>query len=79
MSTGLSRLPNAMARRTRLSATSSRYFYPLRFSWTDEKLISYEQSNLTISDIHFKNFNGVTSGKRDPYVGTIVCSSRSVS
>lgn len=36
------------------------------------------QSNLTISDIHFRNFNGVTSGKRDPDVGTIVCSSPEV-
>ncbi|RJE26348.1 Exo-polygalacturonase [Aspergillus sclerotialis] len=35
-------------------------------------------SNLTISDIHFKNFNGMTSGKRDPYVGTVVCSSPSI-
>lgn len=36
-------------------------------------------SNLTISDIHFKNFRGTTSGKRDPNVGTIVCSSPNVS
>ncbi|KKK21829.1 hypothetical protein P175DRAFT_0443178 [Aspergillus ochraceoroseus IBT 24754] len=35
-------------------------------------------SNLTISDIHFKHFTGVTSAKRSPNVGTIVCSSPSV-
>ncbi|OOF93525.1 glycoside hydrolase family 28 protein [Aspergillus carbonarius ITEM 5010] len=32
-------------------------------------------SNLTISDILFKNFHGTTSKKYEPYVGTIVCSS----
>ncbi|PWY90437.1 Exopolygalacturonase precursor [Aspergillus sclerotioniger CBS 115572] len=32
-------------------------------------------SNLTISDILFKNFRGTTSKKYEPYVGTIVCSS----
>ncbi|PYI03445.1 Exopolygalacturonase precursor [Aspergillus sclerotiicarbonarius CBS 121057] len=32
-------------------------------------------SNLTISDVLFKNFRGTTSGEYDPYVGTIVCSS----
>ncbi|KAJ5092482.1 hypothetical protein NUU61_007352 [Penicillium alfredii] len=36
-------------------------------------------SNLTISDIHFKNIKGVTSGKYDPKVGRIVCSSPKVS
>ncbi|KAF7587892.1 hypothetical protein BBP40_006598 [Aspergillus hancockii] len=35
-------------------------------------------SNLTISDIHFNDLKGTTSGKRDPYVGTIVCSSPEV-
>lgn len=38
-----------------------------------------KQSNLTISDIHFNDFKGTTSGRRDPYVGTIVCSSPDVS
>jgi hypothetical protein len=37
------------------------------------------QSELAIEDIVFKNFNGVTSGKRDPDVGMIVCSSPNVS
>jgi hypothetical protein len=37
------------------------------------------QSNLVIEDVYFKNFNGVTSGKYDPIVGTIVCSSPDVS
>ncbi|RAK96863.1 putative extracellular exo-polygalacturonase [Aspergillus ibericus CBS 121593] len=32
-------------------------------------------SNLTISNVLFKNFRGTTSGDYDPYVGTIVCSS----
>ncbi|KAJ5887750.1 exopolygalacturonase X [Penicillium taxi] len=32
------------------------------------------KSNLTISDVHFKNIKGVTSGKKSN-VGTIVCSS----
>ncbi|KKA19006.1 Polygalacturonase [Rasamsonia emersonii CBS 393.64] len=35
-------------------------------------------SNLTISDIVFNNFSGVTSGKNNPYVGTLVCSSPNV-
>ncbi|KAJ5242000.1 uncharacterized protein N7469_000327 [Penicillium citrinum] len=35
-------------------------------------------SNLTISDILFTNIKGTTSGKRDPDVGTIVCSSETV-
>ncbi|KAI9933913.1 hypothetical protein MW887_004985 [Aspergillus wentii] len=37
-------------------------------------LCNQNPSNLTISDIHFKNFQGTTSGKHDPNVGTIVCS-----
>ena len=37
-----------------------------------------KQSSLTISDVHFKNIKGVTSGKYDPVVGTIVCSSPDV-
>lgn len=37
------------------------------------------QSNLAIEDVYFKNFKGVTSGKYDPKVGTIVCSSPDVS
>lgn len=36
------------------------------------------QSSLTISDVHFTNFKGTTSGKYDPDVGTIVCSSPDV-
>ncbi|RAL16148.1 putative extracellular exo-polygalacturonase [Aspergillus homomorphus CBS 101889] len=35
-------------------------------------------SSLTISDIWFKNFRGKTSGKKNPYVGTLVCSSPEV-
>ncbi|OQE42413.1 hypothetical protein PENCOP_c004G00595 [Penicillium coprophilum] len=35
-------------------------------------------SKLVIEDIVFKNIKGVTSGKRDPYVGMIVCSSPDV-
>lgn len=38
-----------------------------------------EQSNLTISDVHISNMRGTTSGRRDPNVGTIVCSSPDVS
>jgi galacturan 1,4-alpha-galacturonidase len=37
------------------------------------------QSSMTISDVHFKNIKGTTSGKYDPLVGTIVCSSPNVS
>ncbi|KAL2871468.1 putative extracellular exo-polygalacturonase [Aspergillus lucknowensis] len=35
-------------------------------------------SNLTISDVHFRNFYGTTSDKNDPDVGTVVCSSPDV-
>ncbi|GIK06279.1 hypothetical protein Aspvir_001926 [Aspergillus viridinutans] len=35
-------------------------------------------SSLTISDVHFKNFRGTTSGRYNPNVGTIVCSSPNV-
>ncbi|KAL4794379.1 Exopolygalacturonase X-1 [Aspergillus venezuelensis] len=35
-------------------------------------------SNLTISDIHISNMFGTTSDAREPYVGTIVCSSPDV-
>ncbi|KAJ5557071.1 hypothetical protein N7494_000986 [Penicillium frequentans] len=35
-------------------------------------------SSLTISDVYFNNIHGTTSGKYDPDVGTIVCSSPSV-
>ncbi|KAL2007439.1 hypothetical protein VTN00DRAFT_8877 [Thermoascus crustaceus] len=35
-------------------------------------------SNLTITDIHFRNFAGMTSSSHDPYVGTLVCSSPNV-
>ncbi|EPS28520.1 putative rhamnogalacturonase [Penicillium oxalicum 114-2] len=35
-------------------------------------------SSMTISDVYFKNIKGTTSGKRDPVVGTIVCSSPDV-
>lgn len=45
--------------------------------WTNHDLAI--QSNLTISDVHFTNFKGTTSGKYDPDVGTIVCSSPDVS
>ncbi|KAI9037715.1 putative extracellular exo-polygalacturonase [Aspergillus affinis] len=41
-------------------------------------LCNEHPSNLTISDIHFNDFKGTTSGKRNPYVGTIVCSSPDV-
>ncbi|KAF3400115.1 putative exopolygalacturonase X [Penicillium rolfsii] len=35
-------------------------------------------TTMTISDVHFKNIKGTTSGKYDPLVGTIVCSSPEV-
>ncbi|KAE8351579.1 putative exopolygalacturonase X [Aspergillus coremiiformis] len=35
-------------------------------------------SKLTISDVFIRNMKGVTSGKRNPNVGTIVCSSPNV-
>ncbi|KAJ5263353.1 exopolygalacturonase X [Penicillium angulare] len=35
-------------------------------------------SNLTISDVTFKNIHGTTSGKYNPVVGTFVCSSPDV-
>ncbi|KAH8146679.1 uncharacterized protein LAJ45_09362 [Morchella importuna] len=35
-------------------------------------------SELTISDIYFKNFYGTTSSKYDPTAGTVVCSSPTV-
>lgn len=34
---------------------------------------------MTISDIYFKNFDGTASKKYDPRVGSLVCSSPSVS
>lgn len=34
---------------------------------------------MTISDIYFKNFDGTASSKNDPRVGSLVCSSPSVS
>jgi len=34
---------------------------------------------MTISDVTFKNFDGTTSKKYDPKVGTLVCSSPDVS
>lgn len=34
---------------------------------------------MTISDVVFKNFKGTTSKKYNPKVGTLVCSSPSVS
>ena len=37
------------------------------------------QSKLVMEDIYFRNFKGVTSGKGEPYVGKIVCSSPDVS
>lgn len=43
------------------------------------RLLTGEQSNLTISDIHISNMYGTTSEARDPNVGTIVCSSPDVS
>ncbi|KAE8146771.1 putative exopolygalacturonase X [Aspergillus avenaceus] len=41
-------------------------------------LCNEHPSNLTISDIYFNDLRGVTSGKRDPNVGTVVCSSPKV-
>ncbi|KAL1970201.1 hypothetical protein VTN77DRAFT_5361 [Rasamsonia byssochlamydoides] len=35
-------------------------------------------SNLTISDVVFNNFSGVTSGAHNPDIGTLVCSSPNV-
>lgn len=42
------------------------------------RLLTGEQSNLTISDIHISNMYGTTSEAQDPNVGTIVCSSPDV-
>lgn len=47
--------------------------------WSPKANTYITQSKLVIEDVFFKNFNGVTSGKYDPYVGTIVCSSPDVS
>ncbi|GAB1217347.1 hypothetical protein ATERTT37_006586 [Aspergillus terreus] len=44
----------------------------------NQTLCNQYPSNLTISDVHIKNMWGTTSGKRDPNVGTIVCSSPDV-
>ncbi|KAF9887955.1 hypothetical protein FE257_009477 [Aspergillus nanangensis] len=44
----------------------------------NQTLCNQFPSNLTISDVHIKNMWGTTSGKRDPNVGTIVCSSPDV-
>ncbi|KAL2217000.1 exopolygalacturonase precursor [Thermoascus aurantiacus ATCC 26904] len=44
----------------------------------NETLCREYPSNLTITDIHFRNFEGVTSDAHDPYVGTLVCSSPNV-
>jgi hypothetical protein len=50
----------------------------IRF-WLPKANTYATQSKLAIEDIVFKNFKGVTSGKRDPDVGMIVCSSPDVS
>lgn len=57
-------------------------------SWAIELTQCYGQSNLTlcneypsnmtISDVLFKNFSGVTSTAKEPYVATLVCSSSTV-
>ena len=48
-------------------------------SWLQKTNAYITQSKLVIKDVVFKNFNGITSKKYDPYVGTIVCSSPDVS
>ena len=41
----------------------------------ERNLIPSSQSNMTISNVHFKNFWGVASKQNDPKVGSLVCSS----
>ena len=45
------------------------------YGQSNQTLCGEAPSNLTISDVVFKDFRGTTSGKRDPVVGTVVCSS----
>ena len=55
--------------------------YPVRSSVSLKRDIvaDRKQSNMTISDVIFKNFYGTTSKKYDPKVGTLICSSPEVS
>ncbi|KAK2780468.1 exopolygalacturonase [Colletotrichum kahawae] len=42
----------------------------------NQTLCNQYPSNMTISDIYFKNMDGTASSKYDPRVGTLVCSSK---
>ncbi|KAL9088249.1 MAG: hypothetical protein Q9159_003233 [Coniocarpon cinnabarinum] len=48
------------------------------YGQNNRTLCNEAPSNLTISDVVFKDFSGATSGARDPIVGTVVCSSPNV-
>ena len=48
------------------------------YGQSNRTLCNEAPSNLTISDIRFNDFSGTTSGKYDPIVGTVVCSSPNV-
>ncbi|KAH8705626.1 putative extracellular exo-polygalacturonase [Talaromyces proteolyticus] len=48
------------------------------YGQSNQTLCNEYPSNLTISDVWFKNFAGVTSKTREPDVATLICSSPSV-
>ena len=49
------------------------------YGQSNQTLCNMYPSNMTISDVLFKDFSGVTSTTYDPEVGTLVCSSTAVS
>ncbi|KAE8551562.1 hypothetical protein EYB25_005452 [Talaromyces marneffei] len=48
------------------------------YGQSNQTLCDEYPSNLTITDIHFKNFSGVTSTKKGKNIATLVCSSPNV-
>jgi galacturan 1,4-alpha-galacturonidase len=48
------------------------------YGQSNQTLCNEYPSNLTISDVWFKDFTGVTSTSEEPDVATLVCSSPSV-
>lgn len=48
------------------------------YGQSNQTLCDEAPSNLTISDVKFMDFKGVTSGREDPIVGSVVCSSPTV-
>lgn len=48
------------------------------YGQSNQTLCNEYPSNLTISDVWFKDFTGVTSTSKEPDVATLICSSPSV-